>query len=138
MSEISVNKIELLPMLSVVVGDQAILLDPDTGAELYDALYAIYGALDAIYGEGELDGDAYAEGLSNATYQRPTVVFRYSGDLRHVVPDTIRAGLDDVLLVGLELSKGSDTHSEPRVKSYSTGQITDLSPGHPVTWPVSA
>jgi hypothetical protein len=148
MSDVSVASIKLIPLVSVQVGSQdPIFLDESDARTLYAELGNALGE----DGEGKSDDlndlsavyqEAWEAGRAGATFQRPTVWFTY-GNLgnaktrRNVIPVTIKQGTDDILLVGIELSKGGVTHQEPLVKSYRTGTITELSDGHPTTWKVA-
>jgi hypothetical protein len=146
MSEVSVSQIQLLPLLAVTVGDQEpVFLDESTADELYDQLTAVLRGVERPLNSDAPDGgyaEGFEDGIANATFQRPTVWFDY-GNLgnprtrRNVIPVTIKEGLDDVLLVGIELSKDGVTHPEPLVKSYRTGTINSIEEGHPTTWKVA-
>jgi len=141
MSEVSVNEIQLLPLLAVTVGDQPpIFLDEDTAAELYMQLTAVLDGPDAVEAGFPEAEEAFDAGRAAATYQRPTVWFDYGNPptCRNVIPVTIRTGVDDVLLVGIELAKDGTPHPEPLLKSYRTGTLDDVIEGHAVTWAVGA
>ena len=133
-----ITELQLLPLLRVSIGGQEIILDPDTAAELFDALEQIVDPDP----EREL---AAREGAFQAGYtavkaaQAPagsgsadTVWFDYTGARRQVAVLTLKPGAEDYLLVGVELVKDGVLTTDRPIKSYRIGGMELLQPGTPV------